>query len=59
MRLTRVHRAAQLDRPLYDVANENQPVAVQRVGFFVRAQRTRNYVRCDVPPQPTPCTRPA
>jgi len=48
-----------LDRPLYDVANENQPVAVQRVGFFVRAQRTRNYVRCDVPPQPTPCTRPA
>ena len=38
-----------LDRPLYDVANENQPVAVQRVGFFVRAQRTRNYIRRMVP----------
>ena len=38
-----------LDRPLYDVANENQPVAAQRVGYFVRAQRTRNYIRRMVP----------
>ena len=41
--------APQLDRPLYDVANANMPVAVQRAAFFVRAQRTRNYVRRMVP----------
>ena len=39
----------QCDRPLYDVANQAQPVAVQRVRYFVRAQRTRNYVRRMVP----------
>ena len=38
--------SVQLDRPLYDVANQNQPVAAQRVGYFVRSQRTRNYIRC-------------
>tara|TARA_B100000963_G_scaffold345354_1_gene349366 strand:+ start:1426 stop:3006 length:1581 start_codon:yes stop_codon:yes gene_type:complete len=38
-----------LDRPLYDVANTTRPVAVQRMGYFVRAQRTRNYVRRMVP----------
>ena len=37
------------DRPLYDVINDNQPIAPQRVGWFVRAQRTRNYVRRMVP----------
>ena len=37
------------DRPLYDVANQAQPVAVQRVRYFVRAQRTRNYIRRMVP----------
>ena len=47
--LTLVLALAQLDRPLYDVANQNQPVAAQRVGYFVRAQRTRNYIRRMVP----------
>ena len=37
------------DRPLYDVMNDDVPIAPQRVGWFIRAQRTRNYIRRMVP----------
>lgn len=37
------------DRPLYDVLNDDVPIAPQRAGWFVRAQRTRNYIRRMVP----------
>ena len=35
-----------LDRPLYGIKDPMQPVAVERIDYLVRAQRTRNWIRC-------------
>ena len=37
------------DRPLYDIKDPNQPIAIERVDYLVRAQRTRNWMRRMVP----------
>ena len=37
------------DRPLYDIKNPMQQIGIERIDWFVRAQRTRNWVRRMVP----------
>ena len=34
------------DRPLYDIKDPHQPIALERIDWLVRAQRTRNWIRC-------------
>ena len=37
------------DRPLYDIKDPQQPIALERIDYLVRAQRTRNWIRRMVP----------